>query len=86
MITSDLEYNVTSDRVQMFQNAIQELNKISERGEVDPDLVNMQMNALKYNLSVLEDEISEYENGKSQKAKKQNLKSLTNSSGYKAVV
>ena len=85
MITSDLEYNVTSDRVQMFQNAIQELNKISERGEVDPDLVDMQMNSLKYNLSVLEDELSEYENGKSQKAKKQDLKSLANRSGFKAV-
>ena len=58
MIQSDLEYNVTSDRVQMFQNAIQELNEISVRGEVDPDLVDRQMNALKYNLSVLKDELS----------------------------
>ena len=86
MIKSDLEYNVTSDRVQVFQNAIQELNRISERGDVDPDLVNMQMNALKYNLSVLEGELSEYEYGKSQKTKKQNLKSLANRAGHKAVV
>ena len=85
MIKSDLEYKVTTDRVQMFQNSIQELNEISERGEIDSDLIEMQMNGLTYNISVLKAELSEYENTKSQEVDKHNTDSIEISSEYSVV-
>ena len=85
MIKSDLEYKVTTDRVQMFQNSIQELNEISERGEIDSDLIEMQMNGLTYNISVLKAELSEYEYTKSQEVDKHNTDSIEISSEYSVV-
>ena len=60
MIKSKLELNVTKDLVREFQAAIQNLQELFDRGEIDRKSYKMQMNTLTSNLSDFEKEILEY--------------------------